>query len=102
MGLAHLSPLAPLQDVDLSGCAALTDDGLRCLVASAPALCALNLSNCAAITTAGLWGLLPLRHLRRLVLQGCFGDAGLQVGGRDVAPCRVHAALWWSPAALRH
>lgn len=78
-GLAHLSPLAPLTSLDLSGCSAVTDAALRALHTAAPCLTALNLSGCSAVTAAGLWALLPLEHLRRVVLQGCFGDAGLQV-----------------------
>ena len=78
--LARLSSLTPnLQDLNLTKCPDITDDGLEHL-ASLKELRNLSLEGCYRITDDGLKHLSPLKELRNLSLEGCdrISDNGLK------------------------
>src|SRR4029077_11105640 len=70
-GLEHLSKLAALQKLDLTGCKKIGDAGLEHLSKLA-ALQVLNLSYCNKIGDAGLEHLSKLTALQRLDLAECY------------------------------
>ncbi len=84
----------PNQELDLSGCQCITDEGIHALARGCPGLRAVNMSSCYELTDAAFAALASCRHLRTVNACGCErvtneGLCALVRGTRCVRVCRM-------------